>query len=181
MNELDSGTITRLRGIYPGVADRVPLVYAAFFEKHGLWLRCTQGMRDTDHQKELFSRGRDAEGRVIDRKLIVTNSRPGTSMHEFGFAIDSCFVGADPFLETLAVKDPGKAFFLWQEYGRLAKLHGLAYGGDWSTIVDRPHIQDTYGMKLSEIILLFKQGGLPALWTKADQTRGVPIGQGWAS
>jgi peptidoglycan L-alanyl-D-glutamate endopeptidase CwlK len=121
--------------------------------KHGLTMRCTEGVRSIKHQQDLYEQGRTKPGN------IVTNCKPGFSIHHYGLAADSCFLGHDPYLE----KGQNGEFY-WQEFGSLCKLEGLQWGGDFSTIKDIPHVQQTYGLSIYEIMNLFSQGGYQTLW-----------------
>lgn len=138
-----------------------------------------------EEQKDLYAKGRTTMG-VPCKCLVqpcrnhplgyrVTNAKPGDSLHHYGCAIDVCISGPDPYLE----KDPQEAF-LWQEFGRVAKSWGMSWGGDWrGSLVDRPHIELTYGLTKDEIRELYSDNGIQAVWAVFDKIRGVPEGQDW--
>jgi peptidoglycan L-alanyl-D-glutamate endopeptidase CwlK len=111
-----------------------------------------------ERQKELWDQGRTQPG------PIVTYSQPGLSLHHYGCAVDSCFVGSDPFLAKL--KD-GQMF--WDEFGRIAQGYGLVWGGAWSKGVDRPHCQFTYGHTVQELVEIYKIGGLEGCFKSYDK------------
>lgn len=114
-------------------------------------------------QLALWKTGRDEDGNVVGK--VVTNARPGSSFHNFGLAVDSCFIGADPYWEKLIDRDEAER--RWSEFCRFVKLHGLESGGDF-TLVDRPHAQCRYGLSLKEAQNLYKLGGLESVWKKCD-------------
>ncbi len=127
-------------------------------------MRCTQGIRTFEYQKALYAQGRTAPG------PIVTNSLPGWSWHHYGCALDTCFQGQVPYPEDEA---------MWKEFGAHATGHGFIWGGHFPGLVDRPHIQLTYGLTIKEVRALYEFGGQVAVWTAFDKARGVPQGQDW--
>lgn len=123
------------------------------YDRHGLTMRCTEGIRTMARQKTLYDQGRTAPGK------IVTKCKPGFSIHHYGLAADSCFSGNDPYLEN----DPKRDFY-WNEFGSLCKLEGLQWGGYFSSLKDLPHAQKTYGLTIYDMMNLFSQGGYQTLW-----------------
>ncbi len=164
----DKITNERLDTLYPFVKERAEYLYQEVMTVHGMQLRCAYGIRTFKRQDELYQQGRSTPG------PIVTWARPGYSLHQYGLALDSFFKGPDPYLE----KDT-HGLECWDIYGRIAKEHGFEWGGDFEH-TDRPHIQMTFGLKLSDIQLLYKNGGLPSVWKALDTLRGVEQGTGWA-
>lgn len=166
--DIDPVSTQRLGLVYPDLAVRWRRVAEDFWTAHNLKLKVAQGLRTIEEQAALYAQGRTLPGK------IVTYSKPGDSMHPFGLAIDSCFAGADPFLEH----EP-QSEFLWREYGRIATAHGLTWGGAWSRFVDRPHVQMTYGLALPEIKELYAYKEIASVWAKCDQMRSVAVGAEW--
>jgi peptidoglycan L-alanyl-D-glutamate endopeptidase CwlK len=174
--DLDAATKARLKLLYPDFAVRVIRVYDDMYRIHGVAMRLTEGVRLWQRQKDLYAQGRTAPGPV------VTNSKPGDSLHHYGCAVDSAFTGKDPFLEEMAkggAEQAKDAAFFWSEYGRIAVAHGLEWGGAWKSPVDKPHIQLRYGgMATQEIRELFLAGirggasGFEAVWARFDEIRG---------
>jgi hypothetical protein len=182
----DAASKARLRMIYPDVAIRLVRAEQDMLRINQLQLRVTEAIRTLDYQARLYARGRElrlGSWVVVDRRAVVTNSPPGFSVHHFGLAVDCCFAGPDPYL----VKEtPKRRDFLWSEYGRIARAHGLQWGGDWngngqqdSNDWDRPHVQLCYGFRLQEIREFYKTGGMEGVWRAADKARGVPEGTDW--
>lgn len=160
-----------LNQLYPDFVVRLRRLYVDFFNLHQMKLRITQGLRTFEEQNALYAKGRTAPG------SIVTNAKGGSSFHNYGIAADHCFAGQHPYLEHLA---PALAQPYWSEYGRFAKAHGLAWGGDFKSLVDRPHVEITYGLTLGQVKELYLQGGIVGVWTRFDQIRGVRPGSEWA-
>lgn len=166
--DLDAVSAERLKGVYPDLAVRWRRVAEDMWGAHRRALRVSEGIRSLEAQAALYAKGRTTPG------AIVTYSKPGESFHHYGLALDSCFLGADPFLE----KEP-RAELYWREYGRFATAHGLTWGGGWSRFVDRPHVQLAYGLTLTQIKEIYSYKGLDSVWAKCDQMRGVDVGTDW--
>lgn len=178
--DIDSGTEAKLSQIYPDLKVRVIRVYNDFYNRHQKKLFTIEGVRDLERQAKLWAQGRTSPGK------IVTRARPGDSIHNYGLAFDSGFMGADPYLEALKEKDIKSYQYFWGEFGRFAKAHGLKWGGDWNGngIQDKEdwdlaHAEITYGLTLAQIKKLHAVGGLKAVWVKCDQIRGVEVGSEW--
>jgi peptidoglycan L-alanyl-D-glutamate endopeptidase CwlK len=166
--KIDKTTTTRLRSLYPDVSTRAIRLFNDVFIQHGRSLRITEGFRTFARQRKLHAIGRTTPGKV------VTNAEAGESFHNYGIALDVCFRGKDPYLE----KDP-HGVELWKELGRFAKGHGFVWGGDFSYLVDRPHLQLTFGLTLPEIQALYKFGETKAVWAKFDTIRQVEVASEW--
>ena len=93
--------------------------------KKGIFLIITEGYRTEEYQDSLYAKGRTAPGK------IVTNARGSSysSQHQWGIAFD------------VAINDKDKLYdvTLLCKVGVIAKRVGLGWGGDWTSIVDRPH------------------------------------------
>ena len=96
----------------------------------------TQGRRTIAEQNALFAKGRTVDGPK------VTNAKGGDSPHNYGLAIDFCFLDAK-----------GKASWAdsqpWAAVGAIGKALGLTWGGDWKKFVDRPHLELSEKFKLA--------------------------------
>ena len=104
----------------------------------GIDLVITQGLRDNEEQARLYAQGRTAPG------SIVTNAPPGSSWHNFGLAFDVAVLNAE-----------GKATWpedsaLWERIGQVGKAAGLTWGGDFTSIKDRPHFEYHPGVTLAD-------------------------------
>lgn len=104
---------------------------------HEIELCVTQAYRSSAEQAALYAKGRTAPGR------IVTRAPPGYSWHEFRRAFDvAVVVGGKPTWPNDTA--------LWATIGGLGKTLGLAWGGDFRTIIDRPHFEFHPGMTLTD-------------------------------
>lgn len=99
----------------------------ALCEKEGLILGIGECFRTVAEQDALYAQGRTTAG------SIVTNAKGSSyeSQHQWGIAFD--------FFKNVS----GHAYDdieFFSNVGALAKSIGLAWGGDWTGFVDRPHL-----------------------------------------
>lgn len=124
----------RLQGLHPVMADlALRLVESA--RLRGIELIVTSGFRSFEAQAALYAQGRTKPGR------IVTNAKPGQSLHNFGIAYDVCpVVNGKPDWESPH----------WNTIGELGERLGLTWGGRWK-FRDLAHFQLTLGLTLAEL------------------------------
>lgn len=96
----------------------------------GLNVGIGECLRTVEEQDALYAQGRTTPG------PIVTNARgvDYMSQHQWGIAFD--FFQNDP---SNPYPDPETSTF-WTDAAAIAKARGLAWGGDWTDIIDRPHL-----------------------------------------
>jgi peptidoglycan L-alanyl-D-glutamate endopeptidase CwlK len=125
--------IDKLGGVHPKLREKVERVRDAMAAL-GFPMIVTDGVRTDDEQAALYAQGRTAPGR------IVTNADGFTHRSNHQLHADGCGHAAD-----LAFLVDGKASWdeslPWSCYGACAKAVGLAWGGDFITIKDRPHVE----------------------------------------
>jgi peptidoglycan L-alanyl-D-glutamate endopeptidase CwlK len=92
----------------------------------GISILLTQGLRTFEEQAALYAQGRTAPGKV------VTNARPGDSLHNYGRAFDIAFRKPDG---SVTWDGP------WSKVGAIGESLGLTWGGRWRSFPDRPHFQ----------------------------------------
>lgn len=90
------------------------------------------GFRTWAQQDALYAKGRTAPG------VKVTNARGGESAHNFGLAVDLFAVVAQ---EGAGLVVPNWATEAYDTLGSIAARHGLLWGGTWTVLPDRPHVQ----------------------------------------
>jgi peptidoglycan L-alanyl-D-glutamate endopeptidase CwlK len=104
-------------------------------QAEGLNFKVTSATRTFAEQAALFAKGRTAKGPK------VTNARPGSSWHNYGVAYDlTLFSGKNPVWDSKH----------YATAGRIGKELGLRWGGDFRSIVDRPHFERPLGLTLAE-------------------------------
>lgn len=88
----------------------------------------TQTYRSFEEQARLYAQGRTAPGR------IVTNARPGESLHNYrpALAFDIAFQDGKGGYSCLEC---------FRKFAGIAKFFGLEWGGDWQGFKDMPHFQ----------------------------------------
>ena len=107
-------------------------------EEAGFELRITEAQRSIEKQNSDYAKGRDANGKVIDPKVVVTNAKGGQSFHNYGLAF--------------GVYDEKKGWETdWKKLSALGAEAGLEWGGEWPKLKDRPHFQYTGGLDISEV------------------------------
>ena len=104
----------------------------------GITILYTQGYRTLEYQGELYAQGRTKPGK------IVTNCRPGHSPHNYGLAVD--------FVPMVNGKAAWDRVDLFDTIGHLAKEFGLFWGGYFHSFVDKPHLENLFGLKISDLL-----------------------------
>lgn len=122
---LDAINEKRVAALHPPFQALVR-IFLAECAKAGYRLRVTHGHRSLDEQAALYAQGRTAPGK------IVTNAKPGSSAHNYAAAIDVVFLLKDGKVDW---NGP------WKEIGAIGERLGLVWGGNFKTIIDRPHFE----------------------------------------
>lgn len=125
---------------------RSELVLEDAFPGHKFKVTPTCTLRDEEYQATLYAKGRTTGG------PIVTNAKPGDSVHEYACAMD------------FVIEMDGKITWEKKYYdvaGHIAMDEGLTWGGDWNAngVMEKAdwdlcHVQWTGGLKLADL----KQG-----------------------
>lgn len=123
----------------------IELIKRAYHE--GINIRITAGHRTHAEQQRLYNQGRTTPGN------IVTNARPGQSIHNFGLAIDYVLVNEDDTTVSWTVNKQ------WRRVGAIGKQLGFQWGGDWTSFRDYPHLDLQRGMSLANL----RAGKFPSL------------------
>lgn len=109
----------------------------------GINAKIIGGSRTFAEQDALFALGRTKPGK------IVTNAKGGFSNHNFGVAWDIGIFKGTQFLTESPQYD---------EAGQIGKILGLEWGGDFNSIIDKPHFQCRTGKTMAELRALVKAG-----------------------
>ena len=102
----------------------------------GITVATSETLRTVAEQEDLYAQGRTKPGN------IVTNARGSSyrSQHQWGIAFDFYLkmdIDGDGKISDDAYND-SKGHF--KKAAEIGKKLGLAWGGDWSSIVDKPHL-----------------------------------------
>lgn len=156
----------RLDKLQPEVRERARAAFDRG-QQQGLQICIVSGLRTYPEQEALYAQGRTAPGNV------VTNAKPGYSHHNFGLAFD------------FAVLKEGRPLWdqnhpHWNEFVRIAKEEGFAWGGDWSSFKDYPHLELANAPSLASLRVRFPRGWTaesdpPARWQACDD---LPLRRG---
>jgi peptidoglycan L-alanyl-D-glutamate endopeptidase CwlK len=162
VSPLDSVSESRLSKVNPELASRIRAM-AADLKAQGIDIRVTDSLRTVEEQNDLYAQGRTKPGN------IVTNAKGGSSYHNYGLAVDIV-----PMVN-------GKANYnvsadTWNKIGAAGKKYGLEWGGDFKSIVDKPHFQMSGGAAhAKDWLSTYNKGGLQAVWDKVNGNT-PPIG-----
>lgn len=104
--------------------------------QQGIIVAVSETLRTVQEQDALYAQGRTKPGQ------IVTNARGSAyrSQHQWGIAFDFYLVmdiDGDGKISDDSYNDTSGAF---GKAAAIAKSLGLGWGGDWSSIVDKPHM-----------------------------------------
>lgn len=117
--------------------------------REGINVQISSGYRSNEDQAYIYGQGRPGyryNGKVYGREgAIVSNARPGTSVHNYGLAIDYFLTTPDGSKSTWVVNAQ------WLRVGAIAKELGFEWGGDWTSFRDYPHLQFTQGLSISKL------------------------------
>lgn len=138
-------------GLHPVVAAKM-MDLIKLTSKAGITILVTDGFRSNLEQDAIYEQGRSRAGQ------IVTNVKGGASYHNYGLAIDFALrtkQGEVVWDMKYDGNKNGKAD--WLEVVAIAKSLGFAWGGDWKSFKDYPHLQMDFGYSIKEL----KRGKLP--------------------
>lgn len=125
-------------GINPRVKEyAIELIRRAYAE--GIYVQISSGYRSNAEQQRLYNQGRTTPGN------IVTNARPGQSVHNYGLAIDFFLVSDDGNTALWTVNNK------WKRVAAIGKSMGFQWGGDWRSFPDYPHLDMQKGLSLSQL------------------------------
>jgi peptidoglycan L-alanyl-D-glutamate endopeptidase CwlK len=154
---------SRLEGLMPELATRLRSALITF-EARNLHVLICQGLRTVAEQDALFFKGRNKNGKIIDKKSVVTNARGGHSYHNFGLAVDVVPLTAIGKADWVVNKGDD-----WEPMIDILKSHNLEWGGSWQGLKgDLGHFQLSGGHSISEIRTIFSaregQAAFDAVW-----------------
>lgn len=115
-----------INALHPVLQDKISQL-KELCKKNGLNIGIGECLRTVSEQDALYAKGRTTSGN------IVTNAKGSSysSQHQWGVAFDF-------FKNVKGHEFDDISFF--NDVAALAKSIGLAWGGDWTSIKDRPHL-----------------------------------------
>lgn len=150
---MDQISLQRANQLHPAVrADAIKLLAEAAQTLTGnASIRYAFTIRTFAEQTALYAQGRTTKG------SIVTNAKAGYSFHNYGLAFDIVLLIDGKTVSWDTTKDyDGDHVADWQEFVKLAKLHGWAWGGDFQKFKDYPHFEKRFGYKEAELLAKYK-------------------------
>ena len=111
----------------------------------GIQIIVTNTLRDSEYQEYLYSQGRTRAGNIVTNMRLI-------GPHGFGLAYDVV-----PIVKGKAVWNNNR---YWRIIGIEGKKLGLTWGGDWKSIVDKPHFEYTGGLTAADL----RAGKRPSWW-----------------
>lgn len=120
-------------------------LFVAECQAQGFPVLVTETVRDLEYQASLYAKGRTAPG------SIVTNQKtPSFHWDKVGLAFDIC-------KNVKGHEYDDAAFF--DKCGAIGKKMGFTWGGDWTSLPDKPHFQwDAHGKYTAAMV---RAGNLP--------------------
>jgi peptidoglycan L-alanyl-D-glutamate endopeptidase CwlK len=112
----------------------------------GITARILSGTRTYAEQNALQKQGRDG-----NPGKVVTNARGGESNHNFGIAWDVGLFNQGKYLDDSPLYATAGPIVL-------AAAPGVEWGGNWKSIVDRPHYQLVTNLSISAVRARFEAG-----------------------
>lgn len=152
---MDQISLQRIQKLHPKLREEAKQILAEAESVLGqkAKVRFTFTLRTFAEQQALYDQGRTKPGQ------IVTNAKPGQSLHNYGMAIDIAFVidGKDASWDTKKDWDGDKVSD-WMEVVEVFQKHGWEWGGSWRTFKDLPHFQKTFGHTWQSLKVLVDAG-----------------------
>lgn len=162
LDTLTTRSVNRLGAVHPSIKEyTVELIRRCYAE--GIYVQISSGFRSNEEQAWIYGKGRPTyvwNGKKYGTVgSIVSNAKPGTSVHNYGLAIDYFLVSDDGLNSLWTVNEK------WKRVGAIAKSMGFEWGGDWTSFRDYPHLQFTKGLTISQLSA-GKRPTFPTLITK---------------
>lgn len=133
--------------------------FEAACKKAGLNVLVTETYRTKEEQDELYAQGRTTPGN------IVTNAKYPLSPHCWGVAFDFC--------RNVRGREYDDSDGFFKKCGEIGKSLGLAWGGDFRSFVDKPHLELKKYLPNNSVKTLQAQYGTPEnfikTWSKIDE------------
>lgn len=137
----------QLEGVHSVVrAKAITLVNQAY--NKGIRIAVTSGLRTFKEQAKLYGQGRSkyeykGVSYAAPHLPKVTGAEPGESIHNYGLAFDVTVF--DEHRQPIWGGDS------YDKVAKLGKALGLVWGGDWKSLVDKPHYEYTFGLTVKEL------------------------------
>ena len=143
LDTLKRRSISNMGDVHPAVkAKTLSLIEQAYAE--GINVQISMGKRSFTQQAQIYGQGRSHywyKGHDYGHPgNVVSNAKPGQSIHNYGYAVDYFLTTYDGSGSTWNVNSN------WRRVATLGKKLGFSWGGDWSSFKDYPHLELTGGL-----------------------------------
>lgn len=155
----DELTLERIQEAHPNLREQLKQDYLECNNTKlgkGIRLRFADVFRSKEEQAKLYAQGRTKPGK------IVTNADAGESIHNYGLAFDIVLLydlDGNGTFETASWERNSD----WNKVVQFFKSKGYEWGGDWRSIKDYPHFQETFGYSWLELIEMKSYDGYPCI------------------
>jgi hypothetical protein len=155
----DSATDKNIGKLHPAIRSDFSTFINRVDKELGIKLKLYYSYRTFNEQNELYSHGRTQEelNKVGLKNVVakpnlpkITNAYGGLSYHNYGLAGDVAKVSGNSLIYD----------FDWSGVVKIAKELGFSWGGDFTSIVDKPHFQKTFNNSVRELYNKFMSGSL---------------------
>lgn len=152
--KIDEITQERIQKLHPKIRDEVKKIIeeANVLLADNVEIRVVQGLRTIEEQNALYTQGRTKPGPKI------TNAKGGSSIHNYGLAIDFCLLINNKEISWNLNQDTDKDSIKdWQEVINVFKKYKWSWGGDWNSIKDNPHLEKTFGYTWQQLLTKYNK------------------------
>lgn len=126
-----------LEGVHPDLVEKVNKIILACAALE-LPVVVTAGVRTLEVQQHLFAQGRSLPGKIVTNCDGVNRRSPHQLRSDgYGHAVDLAFLDYTKSFDTPSWAESHP----WAMLGAMAKALGLVWGGDFKSLIDRPHVE----------------------------------------
>ena len=133
---MDKYTLTQISTLHPSIREEMSQIIQVcdFALKGRAKVRVTQGLRTFKEQENLYAQGRTKPG------WVITNTKPGESIYNYGFAVDICLIVDGKAVSWDNVKDwDNDKIADWYECVKIFAKFGWEWGGNWKEFKGLSH------------------------------------------
>lgn len=136
----DLESLHRLQLLHPKIRNKAIDAYNEVVKLTpvGIHPYITETYRSFERSDDLYAQGRTKPG------SIVTNARGGSSLHNYSLAID--------FVLMVNGKMDWTVNHNWMVVVNIFKQHGFKWGGEFKSIKDYPHFENTFGYTVKQLL-----------------------------
>lgn len=141
---IDTVSMARLSKLHPALRAEASCLYVTACSNltGRASVRVTQGLRTFAEQDDLYY-----------QRPRVTNAKGGQSLHNYGLALDFCLLLDGKLVSWDAGRDfDGDKIADWMEVVKTFKAAGWTWGGEFKSIVDRPHLEKAFGQTWQQLL-----------------------------